>query len=61
MLSVMVTWGKRRSHKYKDKRGSKVHRAELKWLLNVLNACSVEFIRCMCRGTSWNGISYSSK
>ena len=61
MLSVMVTWGKRRSHKYKWKIDSTVNMMETNLLLNFLTACLAAFIRCMCGGTSWNCMYDSPK
>ena len=61
MLSVMVNWGKRRSPKYKGKRGPTVHRAAITWFLKVITDLYAAFLQCICGGTSWNCISESSK
>ena len=60
MLTIMVTCGKRRSHKYKDKRGYTVHKGLIKSFLNVLTSLSTSFLQCMCGGTSCNCMSESS-
>ena len=38
-----------------------MHRAAIKWFLNVLTDLSAEFLQSMCGGTSCNCMSESSK